>query len=201
MAKKPQPEPQQPDIWSMAWRQAVDLREALRDGFPLPSLPHPPVRLARGETAHAELVLDYSRYYAMDVTYQQSSGFYFGSPLFVAAGLAGDAIGNANRRARAEAMAAPQWRGFQRVVAYLTDRRVLALVDGTRWLSWDHDANMQVAPMLEHWSVVQMFTQTEPLRWQGTAAPWLAVALVYLVYGEEHLEQHPDLRALRYLDG
>ncbi|TDQ45978.1 hypothetical protein EV190_12737 [Actinorugispora endophytica] len=183
-------------MWSQGWEQAVRFREALLDGFPLPTLPAVPVRLNAGEVAHAELVLDYSRFYGQNVTYSQSSGFYFGSPLFVAAGLAGQAIGNSVARSRAQAMAAPQWREFQRVTVYLTDQRLLALVDGVRWLSWYHSAMMQIQPFLGQWNVVQLFEDCEPLRWSGPAAPWLAVALVRLGYGLDHVRDLPEMNLL-----
>ncbi|GAB3480361.1 hypothetical protein [Nocardiopsis coralliicola] len=184
------------DVWTLGWRSAVDLRSALLGGAGLPELPFVPVRLEPGETAHAELVLDYRRFYGTDVSYSQTSGFYFGSPVFVAASLAGQGLGNMAAKNRAEAQARAQWREHQRVTAYLTDTRLLALVDGHRWLSWWHAGAMQVHTLLEEWSVVQMFGDTEPLRWEGPAAPWLAVALVDLVYGRDALARHPGLAAL-----
>ncbi|MFW5416444.1 hypothetical protein J0910_07460 [Nocardiopsis sp. CNT-189] len=183
-------------IWNQGWQSAVALREALLGGEPLPEMPYVPVRLEPGEKAHAAVVLDYSRYYGMDVSYQQNSNFYFGSPLFVATGLAADAIGNASARGRAEAMARAQWREFQQVTVYVTSTRLLALVEGTRWLSWYHQGSIQVHTLLGEWAVVQMFPDCEPVRWQGPAAPWLAVLLVYLVFGEDNLRHHPELSAL-----
>ncbi|PRX98085.1 hypothetical protein [Allonocardiopsis opalescens] len=187
--------------WDDGWRRAVDLREALLAGAPLPTIPFIPVRTRPNEVAHAELVLDYSRYYGMNVSYQQNSGFYFGSALFVAAGVAADSISNASARSRAQAMAAPQWRDFQQIGVFVTNQRLVAMVDGSRWLSWDHDANVQVQPLLDHWSVVQYFENSEPLRWHGPAAPWLSVALVYLALGENHLRHHPELRPLSMIQG
>lgn len=188
----------QPDpVWEQGWEQAIRLREALQAGNPLPELPFVPVRLNAGEVAHAELVLNYSRFYGRNVRYTQNSGFYFGSPLFVAGSLAGEAIGNSVARSRARALAAPQWRDFQDVTVYLTSQRLLTLVDGgTRWLWWDHAAIMQIQPYLEQWAVVQLFDQCEPLRWQGPAVPWLTVALVYLGYGRDHVRHHPELAPL-----
>ncbi|WP_017540123.1 hypothetical protein [Nocardiopsis halophila] len=189
------------DMWQTGWESGVDLREALLSGMELPELPFVPVRLEPGEVPHAEVVADYSRFYAMDVAYQQSNGLYFGSPLFVAAGLTAQAIGNASARSRAQAMAAPQWREFQRVTVYVTSRRLLALIDGTRWLSWWHAGNMQVNPVLDQWALVQLFNDTEPLRWQGPAVPWLSVAVSYLAHGPGHLLHHPELARLAMIEG
>ncbi|MDA2809517.1 hypothetical protein O4J56_02595 [Nocardiopsis sp. RSe5-2] len=193
--------PPEQQMWQAGWESGVDLRDALLSGLEMPRLPFVPVRLEPGEVAHAELVADYSRFYAMDVNYQQSNGFYFGSPVFVAAGLTAQAIGNASARNRAQAMAAPQWREQQRVGVYVTDRRLLALVDGTRWLSWWYEGTMQVNPLLDQWALVELFNDTEPLRWQGPAVPWLSVAVSYLAFGHDHLLHHPELARLSMVEG
>ncbi|GAB3709644.1 hypothetical protein [Nocardiopsis nanhaiensis] len=184
------------DPWAEGWDQAGKLRHALLDGMPLPRLPFIPIRLQQGEVAHAEVSMQYSRYYGTNVTYQQSSGFYFGSPLFVATGLAAQAVGNASARSRAQAMAAAQWREHQGVQAYLTNQRVIACVQGHRWLSFWHRGIIQADPVLDHWSLVEIFEEGEPVRWQGPAAPWLAVAIIHLAYGDDHLRNHPGLAPL-----
>jgi hypothetical protein len=174
-----------------AWHRAVELRRALIAGEELPRLPMVPVRLEPGEVPHAELGLGYSRYYGMDVTYQQTSGFYYGSPGFVAAGLVGNAIGNSLARSNAERMAEAQWREFQQVAVYVTSHRLLSFVN-QGWLEWSHRAMMTLDIDLQQWSVVQTFQECEPLRWNGLGAIWLAVALTYLGFGTDHLIHRPE---------
>lgn len=184
------------DPWTEGWVQAAKLRQALLAGHTLPTLPSVPVRLKQGEVAHAQVGVEYSRYYSMNVTYRQSNGFFFGSPLFVATGMAATAIGNASARSRAQAMAAPQWRERQGVNAYLTSQRILTCVQGHQWVSFWHQGIIEAAPLLEHWALMETFEQGDPVRWSGPAAAWLAVAVIHLAYGEEQLRHHPGLAAL-----
>ena len=184
------------DPWAEGWTQAAKLRQALLNGHPLPTLAHVPIRLNQGEVAHAQVGVEYSRFYSMDVNYRQSSGFFFGSPMFVATGMAVNAISNASARSRAQAMAAPQWRERQGVNAYLTNQRIITCVMGHQWVSFWHRGIIEAAPLLDHWALLETFEQGEPVRWTGPAAAWLAVAVIHLAYGNEQLRHHPGLAPL-----
>ncbi|MEU4745336.1 hypothetical protein AB0G02_33405, partial [Actinosynnema sp. NPDC023658] len=95
--------------WAASWYRAVHLYRHLVNGG-IPDEVTTSLLLPPGEVAYCDLTLGYARYYGMDVTYRQSSGFFLGSPLFVAAGLAANAVGNSVARRRAEAQSMPQWR-------------------------------------------------------------------------------------------
>lgn len=66
-----------------------------------------------GEAFFYDTSASYARFYGQDVAYNRSGGFFFGHPLFVVAGVALSAAGNAARRSSAEAAAAAQWREHQ----------------------------------------------------------------------------------------
>lgn len=73
-------------------------------GGELGPLPGSPVILPPGERAFADLSLEYSRFYGMDVTYRRRSVAPSGSAAFVLGALAANAVGNAvarNQRAGA----------------------------------------------------------------------------------------------------
>ncbi|MET1076175.1 MAG: hypothetical protein ABWY11_26260 [Umezawaea sp.] len=182
------------DEWTAAWRSATHLYAHLASG----GTPQPlftPVRLQPGETSFCDLTVMYSRFYGMDVSYQQNSGFFFGSPLFVAAGLAANAVGNSVARNRAEAMAAPQWREHCLARTVVTDRRTLCFT-GQQWLAFDHDAVVEFTADPPRGVCFLNFSGAEPLCLAGFGTPWLSVLLCYFLYGSAGLPQLPYLRQL-----
>jgi hypothetical protein len=167
--------------WQNAWTAAVQLFDHLaHGGHPVPVAPL--VRLAPGELCYAGLPLMYSRYYATDVQYVRRSGLFIGHPLFMAAGFATMAIGNAVGRSRAQRAAAPQWRGFFPCHTVLTSRRTLCAVDGC-WLDFEHGAIVQYAFDAPRATCFLAFSGAEPLCLHGPGAAWYAVMLAYLLYG------------------
>jgi len=182
------------DEWRGAWSSATHLYAHLANG----GTPQPvftPVRLQPGETSFCDLTVMYSRFYGMDVSYQQNSGFFFGSPLFVAAGLAANAVGNSMARNRAAAMAAPQWREHCLARTVVTDRRTMCFT-GQQWLSFDHDAVVEFTADPPQGVCFLNFSSSEPLCLAGFSTPWLSVLLCYFLYGATSLGQLPYLRPL-----
>lgn len=94
-----------------------------------------------GEAFFYDVQVGYARYYGQDVSYSQSTGFYFGRPAFVLAGIGVTALTNASRRHAAEAQARTQWREYQPCRLVVTNQRLLCQVGG-QWLSTlrAHDA-------------------------------------------------------------
>ncbi|WP_020579202.1 hypothetical protein [Actinopolymorpha alba] len=168
------------------WQSACALYQHLRQGGEVPELPPSSLRMDPGERIYGDLVLGYARFYSTNVSYQQSSGFFFGSPAFIAAGLIGTAVVNAASRRRAEVAAAAQWRDHCQVRAVITDRRIFCDVLG-RWLSFWHEGVVELAADLTQWSFVARYQVGEPLLLHGPAAPWAAVAFARLVYGPRGL--------------
>jgi len=177
--------------WYQAWGAATHLyRHLSAGGEPQPVFT--PVRLAPGETSFSDVTLTYSRFYAMDVGYETNSGFFFGSPLFVAAGLAANAVGNSMARNRAEQLAAPQWREHCAARTVVTDRRTLCFAAG-RWLSFDHDSVVEFTADPPRAVCFLNFAAAEPLCLAGFSAPWLTVLLARFLYGAERMAQLPYL--------
>ena len=168
------------------WTSACQLYEQLATGASLVELPPGEVRLDVAEIPYADTILGYSRFYGMDVTYARSSLLMFGPATFVAAGLAINAMANASARRRAEAMAAAQWRDHAYVRTLLTDRRLLCDYGG-QWLSFWHGGVVELSGDVSQWQFVLRYELGEPLMLHGTAAPWFAVAVAHVVYGQRGL--------------
>lgn len=178
-----------------AWAYARDLRETvLRKEIP-PVIHTWDVVPSAGEVFFVDGVADYARYYGQDVTYTQSGGFWFGHPLFVAAGLAATAIGNASARSRARALAAEQWRERQRVRLLVSNQRLVCLVRG-RWLSFWFSGTSSVQPVSDEWALFCQFPDVEPLMLSGFSAPAAAVIAVLQTHGVDGVARHPGLQAL-----
>lgn len=164
-------------------------------GGELAAVSTPGVLLEPGETAYGDVSAQYSRFYGMNVTYNQHSGFYFGSPLFVAAGLAGTAIANNNARSRAQAQAQAQWRDFSLCRAILTERRTLLHVAAeNRWVSLRHHEIIGFHPVVDQWSLFTDYQQWEPMRLSGPTVPWLTAATISIINRDRpHHQQLPPL--------
>lgn len=178
------------------WISACQLYEHLQAGGDLTVLPPGPVRLNPGEVAYANAGLGYARYYGTTVTYQQGSTLLLGSAMFVAAGLAANAIANSSARRRAVAQAAIQWRDHANVRTILTNRRLLCDYGG-EWLSFWHEGVVELQGDLAHWLFVLRYQVGHPIMLHGPGAPWFAVSVAHLVYGRHGL-QLPALMALAH---
>lgn len=184
-----EPDPMQAEA-SRAWHAACELYRHIAAGRPLVPVPSMMV-LQHGEVPYGEVVLEYSRFYSMDVKAQQRSGFYFGSAAFVAGGLIGDAVGNANARARAASMSQAQWRFNAPVPVVVTNQRTLAMFEG-RWIEFAHEAVLAFYPEPQNYTFVLTFGVTSPLRLTGPWAPWMSLMVAVGIYG---LERVPTLPA------
>lgn len=168
---------------------AVGLYRRLLAGESLP-LPSSNLVLDPDETVHMDSALEYARFYGTDVTYQRQSVVAYGSPLFVLGALAVNGIGNASARSQAMAMAAPQWREMHFTRVALTDQRFIVQV-GMEWLSFWHSGMAHFAPEPRDFTLVTTYSDCEPMRLRGPAAPWVCVALAWLLYGPETLPGLP----------
>ena len=155
-----------------------------------------PLLLDAGEDAYSDLPLTYSRFYGMNVEYQQTTGLFLGSPLFMAAGYAATAVGNSMARNRAAAQAAPQWREHCLARTVVTNVRTRCLVNG-QWIGFDHAAVVEFTADLPNAACVMTFNGVEPLCLNGIGAPWLAVLLSYFLHGHERLGGLPYLHPLQ----
>jgi hypothetical protein len=151
-----------------------------------------PVRLDAGEVCFGSGMAGVAQYFGLDsVGYTRSMFIAGGGVGMIGATAALSALGNANRKKQAAQQAAVQWRQFGMSPAVVTSRRMMACHQG-RWLSWWHGQVRQVIPDLGGLNVVLLFDDERPTSFTGTFAPWLAVLLVKLIYGE--VLEAPDPR-------
>jgi len=181
--------------YARSWHRAGQLRLALEGRQVPPSIDVWDVVPQPGETFFFDTSAQYARYYGQDTTYTTSGGFFFGHPLFVAAGVAMTAAGNAARRSAAEAAAQTQWREQQSVRLLVSNQRLVCNVNG-QWLSFFYSAMTAVFPEVERWSLVCQFDSTSPLLLSGPAIPETALMTVLMTHGPEAVTRHPSLQAL-----
>lgn len=180
----------------LAWNEAARLRSSLirREMPPVVSVWD--LVLEPGEAIFYDLPITYERYYGQAVSYSQSSGFFFGHPGFVLAGLAATSIGNAARRSSAEAQSRTQWRDWQQTRLLITNRRLVCLVNG-QWMKFDFGAMVAVYPEIHNWALVCEFSGAPgPLRLSGPNAPIAAVMTIHATHGIGALIRHPSLQPL-----
>ncbi|MGH3729123.1 MAG: hypothetical protein ACRDTU_10260 [Micromonosporaceae bacterium] len=178
------------------WSNACQLYEHLANGGQLTVLPPSAIRLNPDEVPYSDAVLGYSRYYGKDVTYDRSSMMLLGSATFVAAGLAANAIGNANAKNQAMAEAAVQWRDHANVRVILTNQRLLCDYSG-QWLSFWHEGIVEFQGAMDQWLFVLRYEVGHPIMLHGPAAAWYGVSIAHLVYGPRGL-QLPGLAPLAH---
>jgi hypothetical protein len=181
-----QPDPALDAALRDGWSSACRLYEHLAAGGQLVPLPLGALRINPDEIQFGDAVLGYARYYGTVVQTQQGSTFWFGSPLFVAGGLAAESLVNAAARRQAEAMAAARWRDHARVRTALTSKRFLCDYAGT-WLNFWHEGVQEITVDLSRWAFVLRYEVGEPLMIHGPAAPWFAVAAARIIYGPRGL--------------
>ncbi|MFD5827898.1 hypothetical protein [Lentzea sp. NPDC060358] len=188
-----EPVPANPE-WTASWTAAVHLYRHLVAGG-VPGEVPTSLLLAPGEAAFSDLTLGYARFYGMDVSYQQTDGFFYGSPLFVAAGLAATAVGNSRARHRAENLAAPQWREHCPARVVVTNYCVMCFVGG-RWLRFSYPAVVDFNADMPGGVCYLIFDGAEPLQLTGPQVPWLVVLMAGFLYGPDRLPSLPFLHPI-----
>ncbi len=178
------------------WAQAQALKAALlseklpQELTPWEVVPYP------NEKFYGDFQALYSRYYGQDVFYKQSSGFYVGSPAFVATGFALTSAANYARRKAAESEAQIKWRDWQNLRVLVSNYRILCFHNGY-WLSFDYQAMTALYPDLQTWSLVCQFgSEVAPLLLSGKDLPWMSVLVIYFTQGPKVLASHPGLNLL-----
>ncbi len=185
----------QQEQFARAWADTSQLRATLAAHQVPPQIRVWDVIPRPNEVFFVDTAATYARFYGQNVSYAQSGGFFFGHPLFVAAGLAVTAAGNAARRSAAEAAAAAQWREHQGVRLIASNQRLICHANG-QWLSFDYGAMTAVYPEVEQWSLVCQFDSAEPLMLHGPGVPAAAVITVLMTYGPDAVAEHPSLAPL-----
>lgn len=172
-----------------------DLFRYVVSGGELEPLPYVSVRMRSGEDAYADVPVEYSRFYAMDVSYDHHSVVAFGSAGCILGALAVNAAGNAIARNRALALGAAQWREHQIARVVLTNERMLILTR-LRPLSFWHDDLAEFLPDPDVFRLLLTFPDCEPVQLRGPAVPWLAVAMARLIYEPEQLMMIPGFTGM-----
>lgn len=177
------------------WNHAVELRAALLRHHTPAQIDTWDVIPQHGEIFFYDIPVNYARYYGMDVSYSRSGGFFFGSPLFVVAGLAATAVSNSVAKRNAMAAAREQWRERQSARMLVTNQR-LAIQVGGRWLNFPYHAMTAVYPAPASWSLVCQFPDTQPLMISGLGTPAATMIVLLMTHGETALERHPDIQSM-----
>lgn len=144
----------------------------------------PPTVLApdfAGGAVHMDVPFTYSRYFAMDVTYQPGGMLAIGSPGFVAGAAIGRLIGTSIGYARAASLSRKQWRGHRPARVVVTATSTWCDI-GRHWLCFDHHAALDYQIVGEE-GCAMTFADTVPLQLQGPSAWCHAVLYAYLRYG------------------
>lgn len=178
---------------------AAELARHLLENSWRPMAPDWNVVLQPDEKAITRGVAHYARFYGMNVSYSQSSGFFMGRPSFVAVGLAATAIGNATRRRQAEAMAQSQWREQQIVQTLVTTHRILCQRSDGAWLSFYFSGVTNIDADAGTGTLILQFPDAEPLMLGGPGGLFAAVVAVWALHGYEGLRGYPGLQLLRRL--
>lgn len=163
------------------WRAARDLANRLAGGHGLPRLSAGSLGL--GEVAHIRVDAQAQQFCAAEVDYEERGFLAFGGFAVLAASAAVSAIGNRRRRADAAAASVPQWRWLGPGGVVATDRRVI-VGDPMAGLSVWYPAVHQIVPDLAQRQMGLHADGHHPMRVTGPWAPYLAVAVTYLVHGE-----------------
>ncbi len=151
------------------------------------------------ETFFLDVPAGYARHCGADVSYSQSSGFYYGRPTFVIARVGVNVMANAARRNAAARQAAAQWREHQPCRLVISNQRLLCQVDG-RWLSFYFSAVTAVHPESENWSLITRYDSTSPLLLSGEHVPAAALLTVLATQGLKAVSAHPSLQKLGAID-
>lgn len=179
-----------------AWARAQKLQSSLAQREIPPAIHVWDVVPNANEVFFLDVPADYARYYGMDVSYTQSSGFYYGRPSFVLAGVGISAIANAARRDNAARQAVAHWRERQPCRVLVSNQRLMCQVGG-QWLSFYFNAMNAVYPEIENWSLITQYDSTSPLLLSGPQIPEIALMTVLATQGPDAVVHHPSLQRLR----
>lgn len=186
---------QRGNISALAWERARALQQTLVRREVPEEIHIWDVVANANEVFFLDVPADYARHYGMDVSYSQSSAFYFGRPAFVLAGLGISAMSNAARRNAAAQQAAAQWRERQPCRLVVSNQRILCQVGG-RWLSFYFSGMTAVYPEVGEWSLITQYDSTSPLLLSGVHVPAAALLTVLATHGAAALSAHPSLQVL-----
>ncbi len=186
---------QQESISTRAWEHARVLHQTLVRREVPDGLHIWDVVANSNEVFFLDVPADYARHYGVDVSYSQSSAFYFGRPAFVLAGLGISAMSNAARRNAASQLAAAQWRERQPCRLVVSNQRILCQVGG-QWLSFYFSGMTAVYPEVGEWSLITQYDSTSPLLLSGVHVPAAALLTVLATHGVDALSAHPSLQVL-----
>jgi hypothetical protein len=178
------------------WQAAHELAGRLIQGWQPTPLHVWGVVLAPGERLNFDLQAGYARLYGGSGQYTHTTGMFWGSAGFMAAGYALTALSNSQARAAAARQAQVRWREHQHTRVLVTDRRLLCELGG-RWLSFYYNCSHGFYPDLMQYGVVLDFRDTAPVALSGPSAPFLAVYIAYVLYEADGLRRHPALEPLR----
>lgn len=196
LTKSEQAEEEVRQRYAQCWSAARTLTAGLAAGHQPPSREVWGIVLEPGESVRLDITAEYARFYGVDGSYVHSSGFFWGSPAFVLAGVGVTALANTARRRSAEAASRQQWRDVQHTQMFLTERRIICQANG-RWLSFYYSHVSACYPEPENNSLVLEFHSAEPLLIGGAQAPLAIAYTVWALYGERGLTGHPGMRSLR----
>jgi hypothetical protein len=134
----------------------------------------------------------YSRFHGEDGSYQHFDLFAVGRPSVMIGVMAGNAILNARRKAKARDAATPRWRSQQPCQIIVTNHRLLCHIAARGWLSFYYDAVTEFHPDLNAWTLTLGFDdQCAPLRISGPPVPALSL---WAAIGIEGPRWHNDPR-------
>ncbi|WP_155852836.1 hypothetical protein [Arthrobacter sp. H14] len=179
-----------------AYQQAKVLTNALAEGQAPPEIQVWGIVLRPQERAYMNITADYARFYGGNGVYTHTSGFFWGRPAFMFAGMAFTALGNSARRKAAAAEAQHRWREVQTTRMILTNERIICLA-GSEWLSFFFADVSTCYPEPGNHSLVLEFFSTRPLLIGGIDAPLAAVFSVWALHGRHGVSNHPAMQALK----
>jgi hypothetical protein len=179
----------------VAWNRARGLRTHLiARGMPAEIhawevVPH------AGEVMYFDVYAHYARFYGTNETYTRSSGFFYGRPAFVLAGVAATAVGNAARKSAATRAAQTTWREWQVSRVIVTNQRLVCFANG-RALAFYYSGMTAVYPEVDRWTLVCEFGDSEPLLISGDDSPLVSLMTILFTHGPDAVAQHPSLAKL-----
>lgn len=175
------------------WLEAVQLYAALAGGQQPQTVFAPDLRITDGVYMDAQL--RYSRYYAVNVTYQPGGLVAVGSPGFVAGAAIGRLIGTSIGYARAASLSRRHWRGHRPARVVVTATTTWCQVSG-RWLAFDHTSVVDYQLVADNCCILT-FPDVVPMRLHGPSAWGHAVLFAYLRYGPRAWQSAPFLHPVR----
>lgn len=162
---------------------AARLEAHLQAGGLLTPIQAPGLPLDDGEMAYADVSCWIAHLYATETVYPRAqAGYYEYHPTFGQRWIRNPKL-EARRRQQAEDDARERWRDHTaaRVVLTSIGLRVNKTTAPDAWLPFDHGLLTDTAVDAARGEVVLSYSVCAPLLLAGAAAPWLGVAVDYLV--------------------